>query len=63
MQIVIPQSFHAIVMVQGGVDAVDANGVDTKLLEVRDVASTVGSGGQGIDEACGLAECADGAGT
>lgn len=43
-------------MVQGGVDAVDANGVDAKLLHVRDVSAAAIRIGERVHEVAGLRE-------
>ena len=43
-------------MVQGGIDAVDTNGVDAKLLHVRDVSAAAICIGERVHEVAGLRE-------
>lgn len=43
------QHLHALIVVQAGVHRVDSDGIDTELLQIGDVSSTVGGIREGID--------------
>ena len=50
------ETAHATIVVEGGINAVDTNGVDSKLFEVRSITRAAGRECEGVYEAGRFAE-------